>query len=90
MKEKHTTLLAVTFRVQAQRNGPGRFTVPADICALLGIDKGADVLVSVTSASGTYGPSRKTLKSDREPQPVAEMKDWMTAGETVEVTIRRA
>ena len=83
-------VLAVTFRVAAQRKNQGAFTVPSEVLAMLGLDVGDDVVVEVQTASGQYGPVAKTLKSDRQPSPVGEMREWMAPGEVIIVTVRRA
>jgi bifunctional DNA-binding transcriptional regulator/antitoxin component of YhaV-PrlF toxin-antitoxin module len=81
-------IIAVMF-VTTSQNAPGRFTVPAEVCAALGIDKGARVEIEIDSPRGHFGPVTRELKSDREPAPVGEMRDWMRAGEEVTVTVRR-
>lgn len=81
-------IIAVTYAIKSH-NKAGRFTVPEDVCRVMGIDKGARVTIEVESARGTFGPVARQLKSDREPQPVGEMKDWMHAGEQITVTVRR-
>ena len=83
-------VVGVVYTTRLQHNAPGRFTVPADVCEFLGVDRGSMVQVEVESASGRHGPVTRELKSDREPQPVGEMKDWMRAGEEITVTVRRA
>lgn len=83
-------VIEVTFTTTSQSNGAGRFTVPAAVCDALHIDKGATVEVEVQSATGWHGPVTRTLKSDREPSPVGEMREWMTAGEAITVRIRRS
>lgn len=82
-------VIAVVYTTKSQNSAPGRFTVPASVCKILGIDKGAKVQVEVESASGRYGPATLELRSDREPQPARDMKDWMRAGEEITVTVRR-
>ena len=62
--------------------------MPAAVCRALGIDRGASVEVEVQSASGWHGPVVRQLKSDRQPSPVGEMRDWMQAGEDIVVRVR--
>lgn len=82
-------IIAVVFTTMSQENAPGRFTVPAEVCIALGIGPGSRVEIEVETASGRRGPITRELKSDREPSPVGEMKDWMRAGEEITVTVRR-
>ncbi len=81
-------IVEVTYTTSAQRSAPGRFTVPAEVCSVLGIDRGSSVRIEVLSASGWHGPVVRELKSDREPQPVGEMREWMAPGETITVRVR--
>jgi hypothetical protein len=74
---------------QLAGQSPEGFTVPKDVCAALGIDNGARTQIEVDSAGGHFGPATRELKSDREPSPVGEMRDWMRAGEEITVTVRR-
>ena len=80
-------IVGVIFEVDSQRNAPGRYTVPDEVCEILGLGPGSEVRVSVESATGPHGPARKTLKSDREPSPVGEMSGWMSPGERIRVTV---
>ena len=82
-------IIEVTFTTTSQGNSAGRFTVPAAVCDVLGIDKGSTVEVEVKSSTGWHGPVTRTLVSDREPSPVGEMRDWMRAGEGITVRVRR-
>jgi len=82
-------VIGAIFTTKSQENGAGRFTVPADVCQMIGVDIGSTISVQVESGSGSYGPVTRTLKSDREPSPVGEMRDWMRPGETITVTVRR-
>lgn len=82
-------VIEVTFVTTAQRNAAGRFTVPAPVCEVFGIGPGSPVEVEVKSSTGWHGPVGRELKSDREPQPVGEMKDWMQPGEEITVRVRQ-
>ena len=88
MKPNHT-LVGVVYEIDSQ-GVAGSFTVPDDICKILGIDKGSYVDVEVTSASGHHGPERKQLVSDRQPSPVGEMAQWMRPHERIRVTVSKA
>jgi hypothetical protein len=82
------TLIGVTYEIDSQ-GVAGSFTVPEEVCRFLGVDKGSLVDVEVVSASGRHGPARKTLISDRQPSPVAEMSRWMRPHERIRVIVSK-
>ena len=87
MAPKHT-VLAVTYEIDAQ-GVAGSFTVPEEVCRFLGVDKGSPIDLEVVSTTGPHGPSRKTLISDRQPSPVAEMSRWMRPYERIRVIVSK-
>lgn len=83
-------IVGVVFEVDTQRNAPGRFTVPAEVCEQLRIGPGSHVNVVVHVGGTTHPEVSRTLKSDREPSPVGEMADWIKPGERIRVTVSKA
>ncbi|MCV0377505.1 AbrB/MazE/SpoVT family DNA-binding domain-containing protein [Microbacterium sp.] len=83
-------IVAVTYDIDAQRNAPGRFTVPAEVCDPLGIGPGSRVAVTIRAGGTTHPTVQKMLKGDREPSPVGEMADWIKPGERIRVTVSKA
>jgi hypothetical protein len=87
MKSTHA-LVGVIYEIDSQ-GVAGSFTVPDDMCQIIGVDKGSYVNVEVDSASGHHGPVRKQLVSDRQPSPVGEMSEWMAPRERIRVTVSK-
>ena len=63
-------------------------SVPKEVCDILGIDKDAEVELVIATQSGTHGPVRRRLYSDRQPSPPGEMEGWMTSHERIRVLVR--
>lgn len=82
-------IVGVMYKIDAQQNAAGRFTVPADVCDQLGIGPGSRVHITVETCGITHPTVTKMLKSDREPSPVGEMADWITPGERIRVTVSK-
>lgn len=87
MSDSHEMVGAI-YEIESQAQA-GHFTVPEAVCGCIGVDKGSEVDVIVESATGRFGPVRKTLKSDRQPSPAGEMATWMAPGERIRVTVIR-
>lgn len=81
-------ILSVTFEIDAQSHTDGQFSVPAEVCKILGGLKNSDpvnLVINSTSGALLYS-GEKTLASGREIYG-AELKDCVKAGQRIRVTV---
>ena len=83
-------VLSVTFEIDAQSHSDGQFSIPAEVCAILGGLKSGDLVrLVIETPSGTLLFSgEKQLASGREIYG-PEMKERIKAGQRVRVFASR-
>jgi len=80
-------IISVTFEVDAQSHADGRFSVPTEVCEILGGLKNGDLvnLVIQSKSGAQLYAGEKTLASGREIYG-ADLKDHIKAGQRIRVT----
>lgn len=82
-------VLSVTFEIDAQEYKDARFTVPQEVCGILGLKSGDDIVLVIQHPSG--GPvfsGTKELSSGTEIYG-PELADHVKAGQRIRVTAYR-
>ena len=81
-------VISVAFDVDAQSHSDGQFSVPAEVCEILGGLKNGDLVnlvIQSTSDEQLYA-GKKSLASGREIYG-ADLKDHIKAGQRIRVTV---
>ena len=81
-------VISVTFEVDAQSHKDGIFSMPTEVCEILGgLNNGDPVALVIQSTNGTLLYSgEKTLASGKEIYG-ADLKDHVKAGQRIRVTV---
>jgi len=81
-------VISVTFDVDAQSHTDGHFSVPAEVCEILGgLKNGDQVNLEIQSISGAQlYLGKKSLASGREIYG-ADLKDHIKAGQRIRVIV---
>ncbi len=82
-----TTIIAVTFEVDAQHHKDGQFTVPKKVCDLLELKSGDEIKVAIKSSSATFEITKK-LSSGTEIYGT-DISRHVKAGDRIIVTVSR-
>ena len=83
-------IISVTYEIDAQSHTDGRFSVPTEVCEILGgLKNGDPVNLVIQSTSGELLYSgEKTLASGREIYG-ADLKEHVKAGQRIRVSVSK-
>jgi hypothetical protein len=83
-----TTIISVTFEVDAQRHKDGQFSVPKNVCDLLRLQDEDYIALVIKSADGVKFKTTKKLSSGKEIYG-PEISEHVKAGDRITVTASR-
>jgi bifunctional DNA-binding transcriptional regulator/antitoxin component of YhaV-PrlF toxin-antitoxin module len=81
-------VVSVTYDIDAQAHRDGQFSVPKEVCDLLGVNGGDKVRVVIETPEGRTPPIDTELRSGKEIYG-PEIRAHVKAGQRIRVTVSR-
>lgn len=81
-------IISVTFEINAQRHTDGQFTVPKNVCDLMGLKGGDKVSLVIISPQGSDVFESKLSSGTEIYGP--DIAEIVKAGDLIQVTVSRA